>query len=150
MRKIKEIFLNLRRWISKVKGIREILPRIWRWMGIAGISLTIMSVFVLASVVFYYATGMGEVPPVEVSVTAYDNSILLNVLNGRIPAEDWEYLVFDERVNPPTTWISAPADMEPGENIVLESDLRPATYRVQIRHKPTLKFIFETKVRVGG
>jgi len=47
-------------------------------------------------------------------------------------------------------WTSAPADMELGENVVLESDLPPATYRVQMRHKPTLKFIFETKVRVGG
>ncbi|MEA1904630.1 MAG: hypothetical protein U9M97_01965 [Candidatus Hadarchaeota archaeon] len=74
----------------------------------------------------------------------------MNVLDGIIPAEDWEYLVFDERVNPPITWNPAPADMEPGENILLGSDLHPATYRVQMRYKPTLKFIFETKVTVGG
>ena len=119
-------------------------------MGFAGISLTMMSAFVIGSVIVYYATGMGEVPPVEMSVTAHDNSILLNVHSGRIPAGDWEYLVFDERVNPPIIWTSAPADIEPGKNIVLESDLRSATYRVQIRHKPTLKFIFETKVTIGG
>jgi hypothetical protein len=150
MRKIKGIFQRLRRGIGKVKEIKEILLRIRRWMGFAGISLIIMSVFVIGSAIGYYATGMGEVPPVEVSATAHDNSILLNVHDGRIPAEDWEYLVFDERVNPPIMWGPAPANMEPGENILLASDLRPATYRVQIRHKPTRKFIFETKVTVGG
>lgn len=117
-------------------------------MGIAGISLTIMSAFVIASTIVYYATGRGKTPPVEASVTVYDNSILLNVLDGRIPAKDWEYLVFDERVNPPTIWTPAPADMEPGGNIVLASGLGPATYRVQIRHTPTTKFIFETKITI--
>ena len=119
-------------------------------MGIAGISLTIMTAFVTASVIVYYTTGMGEVPPVELIATVHDNSILLNIVDGRIPAEDWEYLVFDERVNPPMTWDPAPANMEPGESILLGSNLRPATYRVRIRHKPTIKFIFETKVTVGG
>lgn len=123
---------------------------IWRWMGIAGVSLAMMSTFVIASVIVYHATGMGEVPPVELSVVAHDNVIMLTVLDGKIPAGDWEYLVFDERVNPPIMWDPAPADMEPGGDIVLKSDARPATYRVQIRHKPTLKFIFETKVTVGG
>ncbi|TEU14895.1 MAG: hypothetical protein E3I12_01120 [Hadesarchaea archaeon] len=150
MRKIKEIFQRLRRWISKVKEIKKILQYIRRQMGIAGISLSIMSTFVIGSVIVYYATGMGEVPPVELSVAAHDNAITLTVLDGEIPAEDWEYLVFDERVNPPIMWDPAPADMEPGEVIVLKSDARPATYRVQIRHKPTLKFIFETKITVEG
>lgn len=150
MRKIKEIFQRLRRLIGKVKEIKEILRSARRWMGIAGISLSIMSTFVIASVIVYYATGMGEVPPVELSVAAHDNTITLTILDGMIPAEDWEYLVFDERVNPPIMWDPAPTDMEPGEDIVLKSDARPATYRVQIRHKPTLKFIFETKVTVGG
>lgn len=150
MKKIKEIFQRLRRWISRVKEIKKILPHVRQSMGIAGISLSIMSTFVIASVIVYYATGMGEVPPVELSVVAHDNTITLTILDGMIPAEDWEYLVFDERVNPPIVWDPAPADMEPGEDIVLKSDARPATYRVQIRHKPTLKFIFETKVTVEG
>ncbi len=132
------------------RKVREILQRFRQWLGVAGILLVIMSIFVIGSAVVYYVSGMGEAPPIEVSVTAHDNSILLNVIDGVIPAEDWEYLVFDERVNPPTTWNPASADMEPGENILLSSDLHPATYRVQIRYKPTLKFIFETKVTVGG
>jgi hypothetical protein len=119
-------------------------------MGIAGISLTIMGIFVISSVIIYYTTGMGAIPPVEVDVKVYDNSIILNVRNGRVPAKDWEYLVFDERVNPPIIWTPAPEDIEPGKNILLASELPPATYRVQIRHKPTYKFIFETKVTVKG
>ncbi|MEM2896113.1 MAG: hypothetical protein QXG01_00825 [Candidatus Bathyarchaeia archaeon] len=130
--------------------IKETFHRVWRWMGIAGISLAIMILFVLGSVVVYYTMGMGEVPRIEVDVEVYDNSIILNVRSGRMQAKDWEYLVFDERVNPPIAWSPAPADMEPGKSILLGSNLPPATYRVQIRHKPTYKFIFETKVTVRG
>jgi hypothetical protein len=133
-----------------MRKVVEILRRFRREMGVAGSVLIVMIAFVTIPVIVYHAAGIGEVPPVNLEVVARDNAIVLVVLNGRIPAEDWEYLVFDERVNPPTTWVSAPTDMEPGENILLGSDLLPATYRVQVRHKPTLKFIFETKVTVGG
>lgn len=107
-----------------------------------------MIAFVLIVGIIYFATGMGNPPLVEMDVTARDNAIILMVHNGRVPAGDWEYLVFDERVNPPMIWTPSPADMEPGETIVLASGLSPATYRVQIRHTPTTKFIFETKITI--
>ena len=133
---------------TRMTGAEGAPRRVLRWMGIAGVSLAIMSTFVVASILVYYATGMGEVPPVDLSLGVQGNAIVLTVLDGEISAEDWEYLVFDERVNPPVTWDPGPADMEPGKDIVLRSGAHPATYRVQIRHVPTQKFIFNDKVTV--
>lgn len=124
------------------------IQHIRQWMGIAGFSIVIMIAFVLAIGIIYFATGMGSPPHAEIEATAHDNAIILIVRDGQIPAKDWEYLVFDESVNPPTIWTPAPVDIKPGENIVLASGLSPATYRVQIRHKPTTKFIFEAKITI--
>lgn len=132
------------------KEIRETIRRLYHWLGVAGVSLAMMGIFVIGSAIFYYASGIGEPPSVKLGLSVYENSIILTVHNGMVSAEDWEYLVFDERVNPPITWNPAPTAMRPGQNILLSSNLSPATYRVQIRHKPTLKFIFENKVTVGG
>lgn len=132
----------------KIRG-REVKPvRKKRRFGIAEWFLILAIGVVVSSVAIYHITGVGRPPSVDITPVVRDNFILLVVTDGRIPASDWEYLVFDERLNPPVVWVPAPADMEPGAEIVLKSNLIPSTYRVQIRHIPTAKFILNDKVTI--
>lgn len=132
----------------KIRG-REIKPvRKKRRFGLAEWFLIVAIGVVVSSAAIYYITGMGRPPSVDITPVVQDNAILLVVNDGRIPASDWEYLVFDDRTNPPVAWVPAPADMEPGAEIVLKSNLTSSTYRVQIRHIPTTKFILDDKVTI--
>lgn len=116
--------------------------------NIAEYVLSAMVAFVVITWIAYYVTGAGAPPSLEVSLVSRDRSVFLQVVKGDIPKGDWEYLLFDERVNPPIIWTPGPADIEEGVEILLGSGLRPATYRVQIRHAPTLRMILDGKVTV--
>jgi hypothetical protein len=116
--------------------------------GVAEYILSAMLAFVVITSIAYYATGVGGPPPLEVSLYSRDGSVFLKVISGEIPKGDWEYLLFDERVNPPIIWTPGPADIKEGEEILLGSGLKPATYRVQIKHAPTLRMILDEKVTV--
>ncbi len=105
--------------------------------------------FVVGSALIYYVTGIGNPPSVTMTPFPQGDVIVLRVSEGSISAADWEYLVFDDRINPPVDWTSAPSDIERGREIVLGEGLAPATYRVQIRHIPTARFLMDTKVIVG-
>ncbi len=119
-------------------------------IGLAEKVLLGMITVLLLSVAFYYISGMGNPPEVQLQVEARDGSIYLKVISGEIPKSDWEYLIFDERVNPPVIWTPAPEDIKPGAEIQLKTGLQPATYRVQIRYKPTASFLVDSKIDVKG
>lgn len=118
-------------------------------LGIAGVVLIILIAFVIISVVSYYASGVGIVPTVKADLKAQDSSVFLVVKDGIILAQDWEYMVFDARFAPTTTWFSGPANIEPGANILLASNLDRGTYRVLLRHKPTRNTFFDNRVAIG-
>lgn len=119
-----------------------------RRIGLAEGFLIAAAAFVVGSALVYYATGIGNPPSVRMSPLARGDVIVLDVAEGSISASDWEYLVFDDLVNPPVDWNPAPAGIKPGLDIVLAEGLAPATYRVQIRHIPTARFLMDTKVTV--
>ena len=119
-----------------------------RRIGLAEGFLIAVVTFVVGSALVYYVTGIGNPPSVGMTPLARGDAIVLEVAEGSVPANDWQYLVFDDRINPPVDWTSAPADINPGAEIVLAEGLAPATYRVQIRHIPTAKFLMDTKVTV--
>jgi hypothetical protein len=118
-------------------------------MGIAGYSLTIICAFVLIVTIIYFATGIGKTPHVEMDVTVHENTIILTIHKGNILAKNWEYLVFDERFNPPVVWSPGITDIESGKNATLKTNLNPVTYHVQIKHIASAEFILDTKVVVG-
>lgn len=119
-----------------------------RRIGLAEGFLIAMVTFVVGSALVYYVTGIGNPPSVRMMPLARRDTIVLEVAEGSVPAGDWQYLVFDDRINPPVDWTSAPADINPGTEVLLAEGLAPATYRVQIRHIPTARFLMDTKVTV--
>lgn len=118
-------------------------------IGLAGGFLMAAVAFVVGSALVYYVTGIGNPPPVTMTPFPQGDVVVLKVSEGSISAADWEYLVFDDRINPPVDWTLAPSNIEPGREIVLAEGLAPATYRVQIRHIPTARFLTDTKVTIG-
>lgn len=119
-----------------------------RRIGLAEGFLIVAITFVVGSALIYYATGIGNPPSTKMMPLTRGDVIVLKVTEGSIPGRDWQYLVFDDRINPPVDWTSAPADIKPEAEIVLAEDLPPATYRVQIRHIPTARFLMDTKVTI--
>ncbi|HID90552.1 TPA: hypothetical protein EYP44_01165 [Candidatus Bathyarchaeota archaeon] len=119
-----------------------------RRFGIAEYSLALLFALVGIPVLIYYVTGMGIPPTVRMTAEAKGDSVVLVVEEGKVAANDWEYILFDERLNPPVEWIQGPGDIEAGAEIILGSGLKPSKYRLKIRHVPTARLILDTKVDV--
>jgi|Deesub1362B_J571_1020462.scaffolds.fasta_scaffold00005_313 hypothetical protein len=125
-------------------------PKLFGKLGLAELLyLSIIAILTL-SMAIYFITGMGSPPPVEIEAYAEDSNIVIRVLDGDIPKQDWEYIVFDVTTNPPTFWLQGPADLRKGEVMVLSYNLPPGEYKIQIMHKPTMKIIYEEKVLIEG
>ncbi len=133
---------------SKPLTLKPVIKK--RYLGFAEYFFIVTLLIVLFSSALYYLTGMGNPPKVQLQLKAQRGEIILKVIKGHIPSKEWEYLVFNERSNPPVSWTPAPEDIETGKEIKLKSNLPRATYRVQIRHKPTGKFVMDGKVTVGS
>lgn len=122
-------------------------PKIFGKLGFSELLYTSMILILLITTIFLI-TGMGLPPSVDLEIYCENNEIKIKVINGDIPASDWQYIIFDEKQNPPITWNKAPGDLKTGSTLVIARGLPPGTYRVLIMHKPTQKIIFEGKVSI--
>jgi hypothetical protein len=125
-------------------------PKLFGRLGLAEVLYVSIILFLVLSITVFFITGMGNPPPVEIQVMEQDNNIVIKVLDGYIPKEDWQYIVFDVTTNPPSFWMQGPSDLEAGETIVLSYNLPSGEYKIQIMHKPTMKIIFEAKIFIEG
>ena len=123
-------------------------PKLFGKLGLAETLYLSIILILTLSVTVFFITGMGNPPSVEIKVIEEDHNIVIQVLEGDVPKEDWQYIVFDVTTNPPTFWMQGPADLKKGETIVLSYNLPPGEYKIQIMHKPTMKIIFEEKVLI--
>lgn len=119
------------------------------FLGLSEVLWLSVIMIVVASAIAYHFLGMGAPPSVELRLVARGDTVVLRVIEGEIPAGDWEYILFDEGVNPPFVWTPGPRDMTSGADIVLRSNLPPATYRVQIRHIATEELLLDDRVTVS-
>ncbi len=124
-------------------------PRVFGKLGFSEIFYLIMILILIVSTLTFLVTGMGQPPAVEIEVYCVNNEVRIKVVSGNIPANDWQYIIFDEKQNPPIVWNKAPDDLRPGADIVIAKNLPPATYRILIMHKPTHRIIYEGKVTVS-